>query len=277
MKRLENLLVAALTSFCLLTITVSCAAQNSSESAPPSEPSQAPNAPAEGNAEKEPTLDEWLTKLENKAKEIKTLTAELRYDRINELLDSKEIRKGMFFYQAGPPRKFAAHFTFQLSNRRGVKIDKWWIYDAKWLVEKNVTDKFFKRYEVAKPSDADEDQTQVLELGEGPFAIPIDFNKKTLLKKFNVELMKKSDIGPKNSIHLRLTPRHPEQVEETYFDLWYDRHTLLPTMVETVNEDQETRSIFKLTKPQLNQEIEAKIFNTTPPKGNEWTIDEQRS
>ncbi|QDU34230.1 hypothetical protein KS4_22950 [Poriferisphaera corsica] len=225
----------------------------------------------------EPTLDQWLTKLENKADEIKTLSSELRYDRINELLDSKEIRKGTFYYKAGPPRSFAAHFTLQISaSRRGERIDKWWIYDARWLVEKNVKDKFFKRYEVAPPADADEEQTEVLELGEGPFAIPIDFNKGTLLKKFEVKLIDDRDGGPENSIHLRLTPKNPEQIEETYFDLWYDRDTLLPTMVETINEDQETRSLFKMTNTKLNTDIDEDVFDTTPPKDKSWTIDEQR-
>ena len=227
-------------------------------------------------AEQEPTLDQWLTKLEEKANQIKTLTADLRYDRINELLDSKEIRKGTFYYKAGPPRSFAAHFTLQISaSRRGERIDKWWIYDARWLVEKNVKDKFFKRYEVAPPTDADEEQTEVLELGEGPFAIPIDFDKGTLLKKFEVTLVDQSEGNPENTIHLHLKPKNPEQIEESYFDLWYDRDTLLPVMVETVNEDQETRSLFKMTNTKLNEKIDEHVFDTTPPKDKSWTIDEQ--
>ena len=224
----------------------------------------------------DPALDQWLIKLENKANQIKTLTSDLRYDRINELLDSKEIRRGKFFYQAGPPRNFAAHFDFQLSNRRGEKINKWWIYDGQWLAEKNYKEKFFKRYEVAPPKDTNEKQTEVLELGEGPFAIPIDFEKDSLLKKFEVQLIENTLGSDEDTIHLRLTPRNPEMIEESYFDLWYDRETLLPTMVETVNETQETRSIFKLTNTQLNTDLETNLFDTTPPNDSSWTIDEQR-
>ncbi|QQE12302.1 outer membrane lipoprotein carrier protein LolA [Planctomycetota bacterium] len=258
MKKLNQTLTAFF-CLCTLLIAASCAiAQDKSD-------------------DKEPTLDQWLTKLENKANQIKSLTATIRYDRINELLDSKEIRTGDFFYQAGPPRNFAAHFTFQLSNRRGEKIDKWWIYDGHWLVEKNITEKFFKRYEVNPPSDSDEKQTDVLELGQGPFAVPIDFNKASLLKKFKVELIEASEGGPKNTIHLRLIPKNKKEIEETYIDLWYDRDSLLPSMVETVNEDQETRSIFKLTKTKLNAKIDKDTFDTDPPKEKGWTIDQQSS
>ena len=259
-------------SMTLLPATFSSAATDQNQKQTPSD--QAPQPEPKD-------LDGWLNAIEKKAKSIKSLQANLRYERFNDLLDSREIRIGTLFYQAEPTKKFAANFRLKISpNGRGDKIDQSWIFDGRWLAEKNNSTKFFKRYEVAPPPKEGEEkkaEKDVLELGDGPFAIPIDFNKETLLKDFQVTLIENKEVVLKNTVHLRLIPRDKKKIEETSFDLWYNKKTLLPVMVQSVNEEQETRSIFKLTKPKLNIKIDQKIFDTSIPKGKEWTVDEQRA
>lgn len=57
----------------------------------------------------------------------------------------------------------------------------------------------------------------------------------------------------------------------TRIDLWYDRETLIPRRVATVD-DSENTSIIDLMKVQTNRDLPDRTFDTTPPRGAGWDV-----
>src|SRR5690606_9605697 len=93
-----------------------------------------------------PEVDAWLTKLEARSDEIRTLTARLRYDKIDALLGDEQRRFGMLHYQAGPPARFAVHFDrLVVDGNRGRQQNRWYVFDGRWLVERLDDEKQFRK------------------------------------------------------------------------------------------------------------------------------------
>ena len=210
------------------------------------------------------TAEAWLEKIERRAADIETLQAKLRYDRIQGLLGDEQRRLGTLAYDAGPPPRFRANFHKRIVNRRGDHIDRTWIFDGHWLAERNGDDKTFIRWELVA---ADEQAKDLLDLGEGPFALPLNMQKDAVLRRFDVTLI------PEDDVHLRLVPKDGMDIEQTQIDLWYDRETLLPTRCATMD-DSENESIVELSDVVVNEELNDVSFDTSPPKGRGWTVDE---
>ncbi|MFP4143701.1 MAG: LolA family protein [Phycisphaeraceae bacterium] len=234
------------------------------------------DAPAEASAEARvsPEVETWLDRIEAKADEIETLRARLKYERVQGLLGDTQIRFGALLYSAGPPSKFAASFDRVVRDRKMRMQAQSFIFDGRWLAERSVDDgrKLFIRRELVPPEREGED---LLGLGEGPFALPLDLEKETVLERFEVTLVEDEpdSDAPENSVHLRLVPREHVDVEQSRIDLWYDRDTLLPVRVRTEEEKEEAVSVITLREIESPAELPEDAFDTTPPRGRGWQVE----
>lgn len=255
-----------LTAACFLAFSVHVLAASAvcaTETAPTTQPA------AEVGVD--PAADELLTRIEAKAKDLRTFKADLRYDRNQVLVGDKQRRFGKIVYVVGPPAKFAVQFDRLLVDGRVEQQNQWFIYDAKWLVERNDAEKSFIKRQVVPP-DAPKDQSDPLNLGEGPFALPITTKKDQILKKFDVVIepqMKETD--PKNTVHLKLTPRAGVKSDLTRIDLWYDLETLLPTQARTLDES-ENETVILVNKIVVNEPVEDQVFDAAEPKDRGWSV-----
>ena len=220
--------------------------------------------------------DAWLDRIEQRAATIKTLHAKLRYDRTQQLVGDRQRRFGNLVYDAGPPGKFAVHFDRLLVDRRLDRDDRRYIFDGQWMVERYEQEKIFIKRQIAPPPDTQthdkQPQTDPLALGDGPFVLPLTFDKAQLLKRFDVMLILPTDDDPSQSVHLHLTPKHSHDNRFTELDLWYDRETLLPVRARTID-DSENESVIDLTDVRVNEPIDPAVLDTTPPTTDDWRVE----
>ncbi len=252
------------------------------------EPAQADDADKEDKQpQHDPKVVALLRRIEAKAKETKTVKAPLDHWRIESLTGDKQLRKGELAYSSQAPAKFAIHFHSLIYDRKLVKQDRFYIFDGVWLAEKFVKERTFVRRQVV-PLNAPEDQRNPLELGEGPFPLPLNFDHEKLLERFEVEIIEpfegrdpermreKERKHLEGTVRLRLTPREKKGTGITRFDFWYDAKTLLPRRLQTVNTDG-NKEILDLhigedVDENVNVELEESTFDTGPPKGGGWDI-----
>jgi len=253
-------------SLALLPLLVSCAAAQPPATQPATQ--TAPN-PAH----------QWLERIEHRAAQIDNLQANVRYDRVQGLLGDRQIRFGEVFYDAGPPRRFAVRFERIVMNGRMRERKRWYVYDGRWLAELQFDQapKVFIRRELVP---AGERGQQMLELGEGPFPLPLDLEKDKVLARFKVDVLPAQKDAPDsmqakealaNTVHLRLVPRPKADVKQRRIDVWYDRETRLPVVVRG-EEKGEDRWTVRLTHTRTDVDIPEKIFDTTAPDEPGWQV-----
>ena len=223
----------------------------------------------------------WLGRIEQRAGQIDTLRAKLRYERTQGLLGDSQVRFGTLAYSAGPPKHFAIHFDRLVVNRQLEQRDKWFIFDGRWLAERDHRRNMFVRRELVP---AGERGDQMLELGGGPFIIPLDLERKQVLERFNVRRIHADakannadadgDTGDEqpDTVHLRLTPRPNVDVKQKQLDVWYDKQTVLPVKVAGREKGQDSWTV-RLMDVETGIELDDDVFNTQPPEGDDWQIE----
>jgi hypothetical protein len=222
-------------------------------------------APTQGTG---PQAREWLWRIGEKHKEARTLEAELTYDRVQGVLEDTQRRLGKMVYRAGPPAQFAVHFDRLLVDQRLVEQDRWYVFDGRWLVERLVTERQFFAYEVVPPNAGPVDP---LAVGQGPFVVPISPDPARLLERFDVAVVEGDEEGPEAGLHLRMTPKPERAGEFTQIDVWYDRQTLLPVQVRTMDRS-ENESRVALRNVKVNVKEDARVFDTKPPAERGWDV-----
>ncbi len=238
----------------------------------------------------DPGTDALLDRIEAVVKATKSLSARLVYTRYQGVLGDKQVRVGKIDYVAGPPGQFHIHFTHLIVNKRAEKKDQHWIFDGVWLVERHDDKKQIIKRQIVPPNAA-ERHKDPLAVGEGPFPIPVKFDKQKLLARFDVTLIppakdaeakKDANEGDKpaakgaaaqNQIHLRLvSKRAGRNAGPVSIDLWYDAETLTPQRA-TTNEGDGSSSEIKLLRAQFDAPIDKKRFSTELPKEGGWLIE----
>ncbi|NBC10338.1 MAG: hypothetical protein GVY24_01200 [Planctomycetes bacterium] len=231
-------------------------------------PALAEDGPAAANTTAvTPEVDTLLDKIEAAAADLKTLKADLRYDRVQGLLGDEQRRFGEFRYDAGPPAKFDARFDKLLVDGAARKIDLRYTFDGVWLAERDGEDKTFTRRQMVEADD----KGKPMKLGESPFVLPLDAKKADILARFAVELIEPSPEDPENTLHVTLIPLPGVRMDQTRIDIWYDTESLLPRRVATIDESQNT-SIIDLMKVQTNRDLPDKNFDTSAPRGGGWDV-----
>lgn len=232
----------------------------------------------------DPELDAWLDRIEKRATAILTIRAKLSYVRVQRLLRDEQRRSGTLDYAAGPPAQFAIHFKRLVIDDVMEPISLRYIFDGRWLADRNDDEKMFIRHELVADDGAAED---LLKLGQGPFPVPLNLRKDRLLRRFDVTLLQPPAPGlvppesgpdnapdqePPNSVHLRLVPKPHVQVRQTQIEMWFDRATCLPVRVRAVNAKSQTETIVNLHAVQVDEELVEQVFDTAPPPERGWEV-----
>jgi len=266
------------TTLILCAITA-CSAEPD-ETAPDTQPATMPDAahepeafePLHAYSPAKAEAEAWLERIEQSAADTHALTADLRYDRNQLLLGDQQRRFGTLVYQAGPPPKFAIHFDRLMIDDHWTQPDLWYIYDGRWLLKRDHENMTAVRYQLVADDEAPAD---AMALGEGPFPVPLNLKKEKVLQRFEAVVEPPDEDDPDNSVHLRLTPRADRETELTQIDLWFNRDTLLPIRVSTLDES-ETQTEARLFNTQVNPDMGEQTFDTSPPTEPGWQIDENR-
>lgn len=279
-----------LTTTLILCSFTACSAQSDEVDAPTTAPA---SQPAETQPETQPageakaeapdsqpddSAEGWLERIETAAGDVTTLKAKLRYDRNQLLLGDEQRRFGTLIYQAGPPPKFEVHFDRKFVDGNWSQPDLYYIYDGKWLLKRDHENKTAVRYQLVPDDEADDPENPApreMELGEGPFPIPLNLKKDRVLEKFEVAVKPDHEDDPDNSVHLTLTPKEGNDTDLAVIDLWFDRESLQPVSVSTLDES-DTQTVVHLSETVINAELPEQTFDTALPIEPGWQIDENR-
>ncbi|RME28941.1 MAG: outer membrane lipoprotein carrier protein LolA [Candidatus Zixiibacteriota bacterium] len=218
------------------------------------------------------SAEAWLDRIEQKAACIETLTARLRYDNNQLFLGDEQRRFGTLVYRAGPPPRFRVHFDRKLVDGHWSQPDLYYIFDGIWLLKRDHENKSAVRYQLV--DEADPDDTE-MSLTDGPFPLPFNLRKDRVLQRYEVQLVEDDTTGEGGDVHLKLTPRDLDDTKLREIDLWFDRQTLLPVRVETLD-DSETQTVVYLSEVQVNVDLDDDTFDTSLPNDTGWQTDENR-
>ena len=249
-----------------------CASQGTADTHPPEPVTEVPGDGA--------SVEDWLDAIEARAGELETLRAEVAYLRVQRLLGDRQTRFGELVYDAGPPARFNLHFDRIAVHDRLAEQDQRWIFDGQWLAEVLPARRQFILRQLVPADRVGED---LLRLGEGPFALPLDLERETVMQRFEVELVEEQGDSfaeeyegvPafENTVRLRLTPREGVEIEQSRVELWYDRELLLPVRAYTANDEDQTESVISLRGFETGLEVEEGMFDVDPPDEPGWQVE----
>lgn len=242
-----------------------------------------------------------LGALEKADESLRTLTADVMYDKRFDIGGDRQVRWGKLYFSdnkgAGDARvrKFAVNFERLRIGERLENEPKVYIFDGQWLVEKLPTQKQFIKRQIV----GDGQKFDPLKIGEGPMPIPIGQRKDETLARFTAVLLAAEDglTAPEGeddapfkllrehvsgTQQIRLVPKPGTEEARDFREvrLWYKRVEkaegsggagYLPILARTVSRAEDI-SLVRLTNVSMNGEIDAKVLDTTPP-GDDWRVD----
>lgn len=222
-----------------------------------------------------PQVVAWLDKLEAKGKQVRSLQASVQYEKLDELIGEEQTRIGTVNYlSADPPTptRFTILFKQFIVDDRVHNQQLEYVFDGKWLVQKDYAQKYYEKRQVVATNDPS--GIDPLDI-DGPFPIPLGQKRQSVLQRFNVmEVTDDATENPKGLIHLRLIPRKdvPEfrgQKKFEQVDMWFDRVELLPTRV--VSDEGQAITTVTLKNIKVNQlKYDPKVFDISAPAGEGW-------
>ncbi|CAG0996112.1 hypothetical protein PHYC_02572 [Phycisphaerales bacterium] len=256
---------------------------------PPANP-----APADAATPDITTADQLLDELERADAKLRSLVADIKYDRVFEIQGDRQIRVGKVYYQdsgaivAGVrDRKFGIRFTsLQIGKRLENEVYEV-IFDGQWLVERRPAKKEFTKTQIARPGR----NFDALRVGQGPFPLPVGQKKADMLARYEAALLpgaqglEANDEKEtpallefvKGACQLKLTIR-PElkSTEELHeIRLWYKRDAggaWLPRLARTMNRAGDV-SLVQMINVALNESVPTEVLDTTSPKAEDgWNV-----
>lgn len=260
----------------------------------------APKAPPGGAVPNIHNAEDLLAALEKADEGVRTLSADVRYDRFFKLKGDRHVREGRLYFRqdaaAGPDagarktRAFGVHFDTLIIDDRKQDDPQVFVFDGLWFVEKRPAEKRFTKREVARPGE----RFDPLRVGEGPMPLPIGQKAADISAKYHAELREPSDGLSEeqvaglpflpNTWQLRLTP-HPVAVEpgkprprEEFKEirLWYQRDTLLPRLARTTSRGGD-ESFVVLLNLRTNETLPPDALDASePPADAGWDVQVER-
>jgi len=235
------------------------------------------------------TAEDLLRALETAGDDIRTLSADIRYDRRFMLQGDRHIRDGRLYFrapsaedgaQAATGRAFAVHFLTLRIDDRLQEDPQTWVFDGRWLVEVRPAQRTFIKREIAREGD----DFDPLRIGEGPMPLPIGQRADDILARYNAELLPPGDgldaLPPflADAHQLRLTARPDTDTGDELREvrLWYMRDTLLPRMARTINRARD-ESYIVLLNISVNETLPEDAIDTREPPASEgWNVRTER-
>ena len=207
-----------------------------------------------------------LNQLHGKTSELKSYEGMVEYKRIQPVLESESLRKGvLYFAKFGEKTRLRINFaTLRHDDEKEQKYVEQFIFDGTWLTQIDYQIKAAKRYQLAEPNEP----TDAFDLVSRNLPV-VGFSKiQDLKKNFEIEMVEPQEDKGDDLTHLHLTVK-PGSVHEddyVYVDFWIDRKLGLPARVLALSTEEDIYEI-RLLQPKVNRKIDAKVFDFEIPKG----------
>lgn len=234
------------------------------------------------------SAEELLDQLEQADRDLRSLTADVLYDKTHAIAGDRELRLGRLSFINEPPatpggtprRRFRIEFSSLRIGNRLEEEPKIFIFDGMHIAEVLPNEKIWNREQVVPPGE----EFDALRIGKGPMPIPIGQRKDDILSRFEASLPAVDDgLVPENPeglggedhaamealvsfarqpgmAQLKLVPRPGVDSRMPFREvrLWYrksEKGQWLPMMARTVaDQDGEPGdvSVVQLVNPMIN-------------------------
>ena len=232
------------------------------------------------------STDAMLSALEKAGDNIRTLRANVIYDRVDAVSENRERRTGQIVLtqdsQQLKSRTLAIMFDqfIDASGHASPQTQRF-VFHGGWLFEFDDA----RHQLIARELVAPGEQLDPLRIGEGPVPIPIGQKKYEVLRRFEVQLapLPEQPLLKRlvNIQGLVMRPKLNAGVDPDLAEInvWYDLGTLMPVAVAATTKGGDQK-ILLLTKLELNKELDVTakaLLATDPPattdKGAAWRRD----
>ena len=232
------------------------------------------------------STDAMLSALEKAGDNIRTLRANVIYDRVDAVSENRERRTGQIVLtqdsQQLKSRTLAIMFDqfIDASGHASPQTQRF-VFHGGWLFEFDDA----RHQLIARELVAPGEQLDPLRIGEGPVPIPIGQKKDEVLRRFEVQLapLPEQPLLKRlvNIQGLVMRPKLNAGVDPDLAEIyvWYDLGTLMPVAVAATTKGGDQK-ILLLTKLELNKELDVTakaLLATDPPattdKGAAWRRD----
>ena len=232
------------------------------------------------------STDAMLSALEKAGDTIRSLRANVIYDRVDAVSENRERRTGQIVLtqdsQQLKSRTLAIMFDqfIDASGHASPQTQRF-VFHGGWLFEFDDARHQLIARELVPPGE----QLDPLRIGEGPVPIPIGQKKDEVLSRFEVQLapLPEQPLLKRlvNIQGLVMRPKLNAGVDPDLAEInvWYDLGTLMPVAVAATTKGGDQK-ILLLTKLELNKELDVTakaLLATDPPattdKGAAWRRD----
>jgi hypothetical protein len=233
------------------------------------------------------TAEDLLAALEQSDKELVDLQAGIRYDVLKGIAGDQQIRTGQVALKNTQPRSFAVRFVELQVGARIDQVAQTYVFDGRWLVEKDDANKLFIKREIVREGE----QTDPLKIGQGPFPLPIGQAASEILALYDAKLVEATTDLVANtpadqaaienfvneSKQLVLTPKAGDTGDLTKIQLWYRKvnDRWLPRMARTTNK-QDDIALIQLINIQVNQGLAGDALSISAPTESGWSVREEK-
>ena len=228
-----------------------------------------------------PEINNLLDRLEEAGDKLKSFQGRMRYELLQQIIDTQTVRNGKIYYRRGDGMVRARiHFADYLQQdleddekAKVVKFDEDYVFDGLWVTRRNAQTKTIQSWEVSKKQR----DTEAFRLGKGPFPLPFTIKKKDVLEHFEVTLVESDPKVPtidQQADHLRLIPKKQSSYAEDYIamDLWIDIKTSLPSRISFEKDDYEVSTV-TWSRIEIDKKIKDKVFQLKKA-GKDWSVEE---
>ena len=219
-------------------------------------------------------VDVVLNQLSRKTKQLKFYEARVEYKIIQPDFDSTTLRKGVLYYaKSGRKSKLRADFkTLKQDDEKEQKYREEFIFDGVWLTRINYRIKQVSMHQMAEPNKP----VDAFVLASRNLPI-VGFAKiEDLKKQFDIKLVEQekrptpvipAEAGIHDFIHLHLKVKPDSIYKDDYssIDFWIDKKLGLPAKINAVSTEGDIIYQIKLLKPQVNSEMDLKVFEFKVP------------
>jgi len=256
-------------------------------------PQEAAVRVVEAPAAQQPAAGDILTELEKGEEGLRTLQADVLYDRVFDIAGDRQKRYGRIaFENDSGKRRFAVMFTRMDVGGRVTEEDQSFVFDGRWLTERSDTRKqIIKREIVREGEDFDP-----LRIGQGPFPLPLGQKREDILDRYDAKELSPTEglgahdpadlpalerfVAGTRQVLLTIKPELKESEELHEIRLWYrpgqDGVRLLPRLARTVNRQGDV-TLVQLVNVKVNEPFSTDVMTPAPPVNTGgWDIREER-
>ena len=217
--------------------------------------------------------DQVLDALDARGRNLAGFVADVTLTEVDEATQLESVRAGKVWYQKRQGNdRIRVTFDQRIEGRFSKPEKVEYLLDNGWLWDRDYKRTIEVKRQVLRPGE----KINLLKLGEGPFPLPIGQPKEDVHKEFEVTKGKPAGDDPKNTAHVTLTPRKGTRLARKFnrIDVWVDRQTHMPVVIEAVDANETTVSRTQLKNVRINPDppLGDKDFALPRVDENKWEL-----